>query len=198
MAKKSEKTFLDKIKLDFKYILGGSILLNVLFLILGIVIYLNPVITANTVGVLIGIYFILLGLFNIYEFLLRSYVPIFTSRILAGILIIILGFFIMFNPFHIIKILTFALGIYLIVLALCKAVEAFQFKKYNYDGWLLMFVISILLLIFGIFITINPMASMDIIKAAGIFIILSSILEICNLIAIYSKSKEIVKLFKKM
>ena len=59
-----------------------------------------------------------------------------------------------------------------------------------------MLVTSFILLIFGVFIAVNPMASMDIIQAMAIFIILSSILEICNLIMIYSKAKSIMSLFK--
>ena len=60
-----------------------------------------------------------------------------------------------------------------------------------------MLVTSFVLLIFGVFIAVNPMAAMDLVQVAAIFIILSSILEICNLIMIYSKAKDIVKLFKK-
>ena len=43
---------------------------------------------------------------------------------------------------------------------------------------------------------INPMASMDIVEVAGIFIILASILEICNSIMLYTKAKDLLNLFK--
>jgi len=102
----------------------------------------------------------------------------------------------MFNPFKIVKILTFALGIYLVIVSIGKLLETFNLKKYGYDGWLVLLVTSLLLLVFGVFIAVNPMSSMDIIQVMAIFIILSSILEVCNLIMIYSKAKEIVNLFK--
>ena len=60
-----------------------------------------------------------------------------------------------------------------------------------------MLAIAIILLIFGIFIIINPMASMDLVEATGIFIILASILEICNSIQLYTKANEVLDLFKK-
>ena len=194
--KKKEKTFLDKISLDFSKIILGSIILNILFLLFGIIIYLNPLVAANTVGIIIGIYFIVFGIFNIYEFLMRKIVPLFNFKVMLGILSIVLGLLVILNPFRLIKILTFTLGLYLSVQAIFKCIEALKLKKYNYDGWLLQFVISVLLLIFGVFITINPMASMDIIEATVIFVILSSILEICNLMLIHSKAKDILKLFK--
>ena len=60
-----------------------------------------------------------------------------------------------------------------------------------------MLVISIIILIFGIFIAINPMAYVEIVEAAGIFIILASILDICQLLMLYSKAKDIMALIKK-
>ena len=190
-------TFLEKLKVGFEKFILGSIVLNILFLIFGIVIFMNVNITVQMVGVITGIYFIIFGLFAIVEFLSKREVPIFKYKIFGGILTILLGFFIMYNPFKIIKIVTFALGIYLIIVSICKLLESFNLKKYGYDGWLIMLVTSFLLLIFGVFVAVNPLdASMDIIQVTAIFIILSSILEICNLIMIYSKTKDIVKLFK--
>ncbi len=196
MANKENKTFLDKISFDFGKIMLGKILLYGVFLILGVIIYLNPKITLSTVGVIMGIYFMLLGLYDIYEFLMRKENPIFNLKAYVGVIAIIMGLFTIINPFHMVKILTFALGIYLSIVALVKILEAFKFKKYGFDGWVLMLVISILLLIFGIFIAINPMAAMDLAMASGIFIILASILEIANLLMLYTRAKDIIKLMK--
>ena len=184
-------------KLDFSKILLGSIILNVLFLLFGIIIYMNPTITLELTGIILGVYFILFGLYAIFEFIFKDNNPLFGLNILWGILAIIAGLFVMINPFQIIKILTFALGIFLIIISIRKILNAIKLKKYGYDGWSLILVIAIILLIFGIFIMINPMASMDLVEATGIFIILSSILEICNAIMLYTKAKEILKLLKK-
>lgn len=189
-------TFLEKLKVGFGKFILGSIILNILFLLFGIVIFMNVNVTAQMVGVITGIYFIIFGLFAIIEFLSKKEVPIFKYKIFGGILTILLGFFIMFNPFKIVKIITFTLGIYLVVISILKLFTTFNLKKYGYDGWLVMLVTSFVLLIFGVFIAVNPMAAMDLVQVAAIFIILSSILEICNLIMIYSKAKDIVKLFK--
>lgn len=195
--RKEEKTILDKIRLDFGKITIAGILLNILFLIFGVIIYMNPYITASAVGVIIGIYFIIFGLFDIYEFFMRDSSPIFKYKIFLGVLALILGIFVMVNPFNLIKILTIALGIYLIIMAIVKFIEALKMKKYGYDGWLILLVTSIILLAFGVLTTINPMASMDIIQVCGIFIILASILEVCNLIMMFTKANDIMKCFKK-
>ena len=197
MAKKKEKTLIDKIKLNFNKLLIGSIILNLLFLIFGATIYLNPRISLELAGTILGIYMIIFGVFAIYEFIIRDNNPLFSLNILWGVLAIITGLLVMINPFQIIKILTFALGIYLTIISIRKIIDSIKLKKYSYDGWALMLVIGGLLLIFGIFIMINPMASMDLAEATGIFIILASILEICNSIMLYTKAKEILDLFKK-
>ncbi len=196
MTKKKEKTLLDRIKLNFSKILLGSIILNALFLIFGIIIYLNPVITLELTGIILGIYMIIFGIFAIYEFIVRDNNPLFALNILWGILAILTGLLVIINPFEIIKILTFALGIYLIIISVSKIIDSLNLKKYGYDGWSLMLVIAIILLVFGIFIMINPMASMDLVEATGIFIILASILEICNSIMLYTKAKDILELLK--
>ncbi len=196
MASKKGKTFIDKIKLDFSKLLIGDIILNLLFLLFGIIIYLNPQITLETSGIILGIYFIIFGLFAIYEYFIRDNNPLYSLNILWGILAIITGLFVIVDPFKFFKILTFALGIYLIIVSIRKVIDTFKLKKSGYDGWSLMLAIAIILLIFGIFILINPMAAMDLAEAAGIFIILASILEICNSIMLYTKAQDILKLFK--
>jgi uncharacterized membrane protein HdeD (DUF308 family) len=193
---KKEKTFLEKLKGDFGKLILGSIILNILFLIFGIIIFMNVNLTIEVVGVIIGIYFVVFGLFDIFEYLSKNIAPIFKYKIFGAVVSILLGLFIIFNPFKIVKIITFTLGIYLVVISILKLFTTFNLKKYGYDGWLVMLVTSFVLLIFGVFIAVNPMAAMDLVQVAAIFIILSSILEICNLIMIYSKAKDIVKLFK--
>ena len=197
MAKKKEKTLLERIKLNFSKILIGSIILNILFLIFGIYIYLEPYIALELAGIILGIYLMIFGVYAIYEFIIRDNNPLFSLNVLWGILAIIAGLLVMINPFEITKILTFALGIYLVIIEIRKIINALRLRKYKYDGWALVLVIAIILLIFGVFIIINPMASMDIVEVTGIFIILASILEICNSIMLYTKATEILDLFKK-
>ena len=99
--------------------------------------------------------------------------------------------------FHFIALKYVDIGIYFIILSIFKGVLSFILKKYKFDGWLLVLVVSLILLVFGIFITINPMSSIYIVEAVALFIILSSILELCSLLMLYSKANEIIKLLEK-
>lgn len=198
MAKKKEKTLFEKIKIGFNKMLIGSIILNILFLLFGIIVYSNPRVSLELLGIFLGVCFIIFGLYAIFEFIARDNNPLYGLNILWGILAIIVGLLAIINPFGISTILTFTLGIYLIIISISKIIDAFKLRKYKYDGWALILVISIILLIFGIFIIINPIISaMEITEVTGIFIILASILEICNSIMLYSKAKDVLELFKK-
>ena len=198
MAKKKEKTLFEKIKIGFNKMLIGSIILNILFLLFGIIVYSNPRVSLELLGIFLGVYFIIFGLYAIFEFIARDNNPLYGLNILWGILAIIVGLLAIINPFGISTILTFTLGIYLIIISISKIIDAFKLRKYKYDGWALILVISIILLIFGIFIIINPIISaMEITEVTGIFIILASILEICNAIMLYTKAKDVLEIFKK-
>ena len=197
MKKKKKKNLLEKLNLNFNKMLIGSIILNVLFLIFGFILYLNPRTSLEALGVFLGIYLVIFGIFSIVEYLSKEVKPLYGLNLIWGIIAIIIGLFAIINPLKLSTILTLALGIYLIVLAISKTIEAFKLKKLKYDGWLLMLVIAIILLVFSIFIIINPIISaMEITEVAGIFIILASILEICNSIMLYTKAKDILKLLK--
>lgn len=194
---KKEETGKERVGLDFKKIVRLDILLNSIFLLLGLYIYLNPMILLTTLGIVIGLYFMIFGVFDIYEYTKREIAPVFNYHLFLGIIAIILGIFMILNPFKLVKILTVTLGIYLAMVAIFKGLEAWHLKQVKYDGWLLTLVTAAILLIFGIFITINPMKGMDLAEATGIFIVLASILEVCNLFMIFGKAEEIAELFKK-
>ena len=198
MTKKKEKTLIEKLKIGFSKMLIGSIILNALFLLFGIFVYSNPRVSLNLLVIFLSIYFIIFGLYAIFEFIERNDNPLYGLNILWGILSIIVGLIAIINPFEVTSILTLTLGIYLVIISISKIIEAFKLRKYKYDGWSLILVISIILLIFGIFIILNPIiAAMEITEVAGIFIILASILEICNAIMLYTKANDVLELFKK-
>ena len=194
--KKNDK-FSNKIKLDYKNILLIDIVFILVFLLFGLYLYVSTFVASSLVSILFGVYLILKGLFLGYQYLMREACPLFNNRIIGLIVSLLLGLFVMINPFKIIKILTFTLGLYLIMWANLKILDTIKLKQYKYDGYLIMLVSSIIMFIFGIFILINPMNNVDIVKSLSIFIILYSVLEISNLFMFYNKCEDLLKLFKK-
>ncbi len=199
MAKKNnEKTFLEKIKCSFSKMLLGNIVLVGIFLIYGLIAYLNPYsMSMKAAEVYLGIFLVLFGVFYLYEFLMKSEIKLFKYKVISGVTSLLLGVFVMINPFKTFGVITTILGIYLSICALLKVIVAFKFKKLKFDGWKILMVMSFILLIFGVFMGINPMKRLDYVQAAGMFIILSCILEVCVLLILYTRGKDIKELLKK-
>ena len=99
MAKKKEKTILEKIKIGFNKMLIGSIILNGLFLLFGILVYSNPRVSLELLGTFLGVYFIIFGVYAIFEFIARDNNPLYGLNILWGILAVIIGLLAIINPF---------------------------------------------------------------------------------------------------
>ena len=193
MTKKKQKGFLSSISLDFKKTILGSILLNALFLLFGLIMYLNTTSFEKAAGIILGIYFILRGVYSLYEFFNKN--SLFTFRIYMGIFAIILGFLTIAKPLALFQAVTFGFGLYLGVLGIVKVLEAIKLKKINFDGWLITLVTGALVALFGILMATGKI-NIDVVKLSAIFIMLSSILEIANLFMIMNKTKEIEKLLK--
>lgn len=194
MVKKKE-SLIQQLRGDFAKVSLGSVILNGLFLLYGVTIYLNPLIDLTVMRVMLGIFLVILGIYQIYEFVIRDNNPLFRFSIIWGVIAVLAGLLAITNIFNINKIFTFTLGIYLVVVALDKIINSLKLRQVSYDGWALMLNIGIILLAFGLFIMINP-ANMEDVETASMFVILASILEVSNHILLYDKAKDIETLLK--
>lgn len=195
MAKKKEKGI--NLKLDFSKLLLGSIILIGLFMLYGIIVYLNPLLSLTGTRVTLGVFMIIFGLYAIYEFFVKEKNSFYNFHIIWGILAILAGLLVATNIFNINKIFTFSLGIYLVIIALDHLINALKLRKLRYDGWALMLGIGIVELIFGAFNILGPildLTKMDDVKLASIFVILICILELSNYIVLYTQSSDVLKL----
>lgn len=194
MVKKKE-SLIQQLRGDFAKVSLGSVILNGLFLLYGVTIYYNPLIDLTVMRVMLGIFLVILGIYQIYEFVIRDNNPLFRFSIIWGVIAVLAGLLAITNIFNINKIFTFTLGIYLVVVALDKIINSLKLRQVSYDGWALMLNIGIILLAFGLFIMINP-ANMEDVETASMFVILASILEVSNHILLYDKAKDIETLLK--
>ncbi len=173
---------------------------TLLYLIFGFLIYIKPYLSEITVGILSGLFFLIYGGYNIYIGKTNNQNTLFQNSFIYGILLVILSILTFVIPlfshngyFYIISVLV---GIYIMLLALNKGIIALNLRKQN-NSWLTILIFSILILIFGIVLAINPIKSMDPIETTGVFIILTSILSLSLTFMFYNKVKEIGKIKNK-
>ena len=185
-----------KIEEKFNKIILVEIGFSLLYALLGLIIFLKSEIANSVVGTLIGTFFLIAGLIQIYTFIDKSKIRLFKCNIVTGILNILLGIFIMLNPLTLVDILNISLGVWLVVESISKFILYVNLKKIQEETNKIFLVSTLLLLFMGVIIIINPFRSMLITQTIGIFIILYNIVNINDLVLLKRRSKKFLKLFK--
>ena len=177
----------------------GAILIDVLFIALSVFLIVNPELSVNVAGVLIGIVLIISGLAKIIHFLLNSSRAfLYTSNLLFGILSVLVGALITFNPFSLANMISICVGIWLLIASVYKLGITFQFKRNSEQTWFFNFVISILTIFIAILLLVNPFASSIILSIyAGIMIFVYAAMDIVEKLLYRKRFKEIEKILFK-
>lgn len=185
-----------KIEQGFQKIIFMEMVYATSFAIVGLIITLNSEMTNKVVGLLMGAFLLVLGILNLFSFIDKNKIKLFRYNFIFGILNIILGLFVMFNPLSIVNFLNITLGLWFVVESINKIVYFMYLKKVGEESKKVVLVSSILFLLLGILIIINPFRSIVITRTVGIFIILCNILNLNDLVLLRKRSKNFLKNFK--
>lgn len=172
-----------------------SIICSVIIALIGGVLLFLPELSNKLIGVISGVLFILSGINTIYKYFCRNGAKLYSLNLLYGIIILLIGVIIILVPFSVTTFLTICLGLYLIIFGVNKITYGVWFKIGNDSSWLITFVIGIMLTIFGILVLANPFSSLTVTQVVGSFLILSSILDLTDLVLLKKRANEITKIF---
>lgn len=185
-----------KMEQEFNKLLFMEMVFSVVYALIGLAIFLNSDMTNKTAGLVIGTFFLIFGIFAIFTFIDKLKIKLFRFNMVFGILSILLGIFIMFNPLSIIDFLNISLGLWLVVESIHKIVYFIDLKKVKEECSKILLTSSILLFFLGIMIILNPFRSIVITKSVGIFIILYNILNLSDLVLLKRRANKLSNLFK--
>lgn len=172
-----------------------SIICSVIIALIGGVLLFLPELSNKLIGITSGVLFILSGINTIYKYFCRNGAKLYSLNLLYGIIILLIGVIIILVPFSVTTFLTICLGLYLIIFGVNKITYGVWFKIGNDSSWLITFVIGIMLTIFGILVLANPFSSLTVTQVVGSFLILSSILDLTDLVLLKKRANEITKIF---
>ncbi len=172
-----------------------SIICSVIIALIGGVLLFLPELSNKLIGIISGVLFILSGINTIYKYFCRNGAKLYSLNLLYGIIILLIGVIIILVPFSVTTFLTICLGLYLIIFGVNKITYGVWFKIGNDSSWLITFVIGIMLTIFGILVLANPFSSLTVTQVVGSFLILSSILDLTDLVLLKKRANEITKIF---
>lgn len=179
----------------YKRMLGYSLFIAITMIVAGAVIMFLPTLTNKVIGIVIGILFLISGLNSVYKYFHRDGAKLYSLNLIFGILYSLLGVVLIIYPFTVVEFITVCLGIYMIINGVSKTNYALWLKRGNEDAWLITLATGILVAIIGLLVIFNPFASLTITKLVGVFLIITGILDIMDIVLFKNRSKEIMEIF---
>ena len=174
-----------------------SIILSVLFMIVGILLIVWPKASLDTFAYVIGTIMIIYGIYSFIDsFSINPALCLF--QMTNSILSFLLGICVFLNPSIFESILPIALGIFFIISGAFSSRISFIIKDID-NSYILSLFTSILMIICGVVLIINPgNTALVITTLIGIILIVYSISAIVDMFVFKSRVKEIDKYFSKL
>ena len=131
----------------------GYIVMSVLFCAAGILFIAKPRMSTEIIGVCIGVAMILFGIVKLIGYFSKDLFRLaFQFDLEFGILLIILGVIVLFNPKNLMAFICVALGISILLDGLFKIRIAMDSRRFGIKSWWLILAFAIITGVFGVFL----------------------------------------------
>lgn len=156
-----------------------SIIESVFFIAIGALLFLNPGGFVEIVSYLIGTFALTYGIINIFKYVRNKEISLAKFFLVLGIILTAAGLFLIINPTFIGAIIPSVIGVCLIM----NGIEKLMYLKYvqekNSEAYIISLVSGIVVLIVGIYLLFNPLASTLIVtQIIGVIIIVYSVMDL--------------------
>lgn len=179
-----------------KYI-NLSMVLSILFTIVGVILIIWPKTSIDTISYMIGAFLLVYGIYSFIDSF--SINPIFCfAQMTSSVLAFVLGIIIFLNPSIFESLIPIVLGIFFVINGSFKSRLSFIIKDVS-DNWILSLITSILMIICGVLLIINPkITAIMLTTMVGILLVVYSVADIIDMVIFKSKVKDITKYFEKL
>lgn len=182
----------------FNQIINEAIGISIIFLLLGIIFLIYPNISITVIAYLIAFILIGSGIYLIGLEITNSTIFFPIDTFFNGIISVILGTIILIYPNIFQIIIPIMLGTYFIIDSIFKLKIVTFLRRIDNTSWIFTLLLTILSIICGIILIINPIdSSIAIALFAGITLIVYSITGIVDMILFKKNINDLVKEFKK-
>ncbi len=182
----------------FNQIINEAIGISIIFLLLGIIFLIYPNISITVIAYLIAFILIGSGIYLIGLEITNSTIFFPMDTFFNGIISVILGTIILIYPNIFQIIIPIMLGTYFIIDSIFKLKIVTFLRRIDNTSWIFTLLLTILSIICGIILIINPIdSSIAIALFAGITLIVYSITGIVDMILFKKNINDLVKEFKK-
>ena len=172
---------------------GCSIVVSVLMICLSLFLMFKPLESLEVFTVIFAIIILLSGLgYLISYFTISKESRLFSIDLLLGLVTIISGIMLLVYKKDVINIFPVILGIWIIISNLFKLQLSINLSLFLDNTYLGLVLITILMIVFGLLLIINPFASfMTITVTAGILLLITEVVNLIESIYIIIKLKKV-------
>lgn len=158
-----------------KGLMGSS----VLTLILGLVLLIAPDASLKFITFIIALFAILMGIFQLVEYLrMPRENKIMSLSLILGIIFLAVGIFLMLNLTALVTFITLMMGIFVAVKSVFKIQFAFNLRELS-DKWKYNLVVGLVGMTLGVLLIFNPFGSAaTFLRIIGLVLAISSIIEL--------------------
>lgn len=163
-----------------------NLISEIIFLIIGIILFVNPVVTLNTVTYFVETVLIIWGIITIINYVrVESRHDFFSCGFVQGVVCILLAIFLIINPHIIITILPICIGVWMVFGSLSKIQIAVKLNAWGQKTSPWYIILAIIMFSVGIIIICNPFKTATlIVQALGMGIIVYTVFDIIQSIGI--------------
>lgn len=166
---------------------------SIIYIIVGIIMLLNPSFIGSAVNYILGILIIMYGLIysiSVYQKREGTYDKF---DLLAGVICISFGIFLIINKDALLSLIPFCMGIIILMDAITGIIKSVKLKKAGLTRWYIILIINIIFLAFAVYIIVNANAITELlIRFIGGFLIVDALMDFLLSIR-YSEKKEDVE-----
>ena len=164
----------------------NSVLINIIMILISVLLIINPTGVLNIVMIIFGLGILIDGVLrSISYFKSEKEFRIFSVELFMGIIEVFAGILVLICKGLLISILPILIGIWIIVRSIMKLQISFNLKSTSSERWIPILISSIVSLLLGVLIILNPFGTVVTITViAGIILLISSIIDLCQSLAI--------------
>ena len=163
----------------------GYIVMSVLFCLAGVLFIAMPEISTKIIGICIGISMILFGTVRLIGYFSKDlYRLAFQFDLEFGILMMILGVIVLFNPENLMAFICVAIGISILLDGLFKIRIAFDSKQFGIKSWWLILALAIVTGVIGVFLIFDSATGSELMTVIlGLTLLSEGILNLSTVIS---------------
>ena len=166
-----------------------SIISSIIFIIVGIVLIINPEGILKGISVGLAIIFIALGIFKIFQFVKeKGNYNFYNYDLIYGIVAIIIGLITFFFLDTIETFLRIIIGLWIFYSGVIRIDFAFKLKSMELKTWIIALIFALCMIGFGVFIIANKASTIVIL---GILIIIYAVMDLVEGILFMRNVKEL-------